>query len=180
MLFPAPPGNQAISHLNASHVELAGRVRQVAVPSAARTFSTLSHIDYEDAFLLGIGFTQDRTAEQWARAVLEDAPIIARRALPRLLSAIGLQLGPTQSGRFVLGWEVRRATPDYVLLAARSSRIGLSAELLFKRQQQTLLYVTFVQQEKAIARVVWAGLAPAHRQVVRYLAADFVRRERYR
>jgi hypothetical protein len=56
-------------------------VRQIALPPAARTLSTLSHVDYEDAFVLEIGSAAERTAEQWARATLQDAPIIMRSAL---------------------------------------------------------------------------------------------------
>ena len=111
-----------------------GRVREVAVPPAARRLSTLPHVDYEDAFLIEIGAAQDRTPEQWARAILEDAPITIRTALRSGWLALGLQLDPSPSERSVLGWEVWRSTPEYVLLAG-SSRIGLSAELLFKRQR---------------------------------------------
>ncbi len=138
------------------------------MPAAARTLSTLSRIGYEDAFLLETGQARDRTAEQWARAILEDAPIALRSALPWGWFALGLQHGSTRSDRFVLGWEVRRSTPDFVLLAA-SSRLGLPAELLFERRQHTLLFATFVQQENPMARAMWAGIAPPHRQVVRYL-----------
>ena len=95
------------SHPNDPHVETPGRVCQVAVPPAARTLSTLAHIDYEDAFLVEIGPAQDRTGEQWARAILEDAPIIMRRALRWSWFALGLQLGSTRSDRHVLGWELR-------------------------------------------------------------------------
>lgn len=68
-----------------------GTVRQVAVPPAARALSTLSRIDYEDAFLVDTGSDRERTAEQWARAILEDAPIIVRRALLSGWSALGLR-----------------------------------------------------------------------------------------
>jgi hypothetical protein len=163
------------SHLSDPHLEMPRRVRQVAVPPAARALSTLSHIDYEDAFLVETCFAQDRTSEQWARAMLEEAPTIMRRALPWAWSALGLRLGPTRSDRFVLGWELRRSTPDVALLAARS-RLGATAELLFERQQRTLLFATFVQKENYIARPVWAGVAPVHRQVVRYLLAHASRR----
>jgi hypothetical protein len=145
-----------------------GRVPQVVVPPAARALSTLSHVDYEDAFLVETGPAQDRTSEQWARAILEDAPIIMRRALPWAWLALGLQLGSTRSDRFVLGWELRRSAPDFALLAA-SSRLGATAELLFQRQRHTLLFATFLQQENHTARAVWAGVAPVHRRVVRYL-----------
>ena len=145
-----------------------GRVRQVALPPAARALCTLSHIGYEDAFLVETGPGQDRTGEQWARAVLEEAPIVMRSALPWAWFALGLQQGSTRSARFVLGWEVRRSTPDFVLLAA-SSRLGMPAELLFERRQHTLLFATFVELNNHIARAVWAGVAPGHRQVVGYL-----------
>jgi hypothetical protein len=156
------------SHPNEPHVEAPGRVRQVTLPPAARALSTLSHVDYEDAFLVETGPAQDRTGEQWARAILDDAPISTRNALSRGWSALGLRLGSTQSGRFVLGWEVRRSAPDVALLGA-SGRLGLSGELLFERHQHALLFATFVQLENRIVRALWARIAPRHRQVVRDL-----------
>ncbi len=156
------------SHPNDPHVEAPGRVRQVTLPSAARALSTLSHVDYEDAFLIETGPAQDRTGEQWARAILEGAPVSTREALSMGWSTLGLRLGATQSDRLVLGWEVRRSTPDVALLGA-SGRLGLSGELLFERQQQTLLFATFVQLDNSVARELWAGIAARHRQVVRDL-----------
>jgi hypothetical protein len=70
-----------------------------------------------------------------------------------------------------------RSTPDIALLGT-SSRLGLPAELLCKRQQQAPLFATFVQQENHIARAVWAGVAPVHRLVVRYLLERASRRMR--
>jgi len=138
------------SHPDDPHVEALGTVRQVTPPPTARALSTLSRVDYEDAFLAGTGPAQDRTGEQWARAILEDAPMSTRNVLSRGWSAIGLRLGSTQSDRFVLGWEVQRSTPDVALLGA-SGRLGLSGELLFECQQHTLLFATFVQLENRIA-----------------------------
>jgi hypothetical protein len=66
-----------------------GGVRQVAVPPAARALSTLSRIDYEDAFLVETGPATDRTAEQWARAIVEGAPITVRSTLVSGWSALG-------------------------------------------------------------------------------------------
>jgi hypothetical protein len=51
-------------HPNDPHVETPGRVRQVAVPPAARTLSTLSHIDDEDAILVETGPAQDHRSER--------------------------------------------------------------------------------------------------------------------
>ncbi|MGI9184933.1 MAG: hypothetical protein ACR2GZ_08215 [Solirubrobacteraceae bacterium] len=152
-------------------------VRPIAVPPAARALSTLSQLDYEDAFLADTSLAPDRTCEQWARAVLEDAPVTVRSALVSGWSALGLRLDFSRSQRFVLGWEVRHNTPDYLLLAA-GSRIGMPAELLFKRQQPNLLFATFVRQENPIARAVWAAVEPVHRPVVLYVLEHAAGRRR--
>lgn len=149
------------------------------MPPATRSLSTLSHVDYEDAFLVETGPAKDRTGEQWARAILEDAPILTRSALLLGWSSLGLRLSSARSDRYVLGWKVLGSTPDFALLAA-GSRLGLPAQLLFKRQRHTLLFCTFVQQENAIARAVWAGVEPVHRQVVPYVLEQASLRERRR
>lgn len=158
-----------------SSLSTPGTARQVALPPAARTLSTLSRVDYEDAFLVETRSAQDRTGEQWARAFLEDAPLAVRSALLSAWFALGLRLGSPRSDRFVLGWEVRRSAPDFALLGA-SSRLGLRGELLFKRRQQTVLYATLLQHENRIARAVWTGIAAGHRQVVRHLLEQASRR----
>lgn len=147
----------------------ASGVRQVAVPAAARTIATLSHVDYEETFLVETSAARDRTGEEWARVVLEGSPGIMRLALPLGWFALGLEIGsPIRSEHRVLGWEIRRSTPDFALLGA-NSRLGLAAELLFMRQEDTLLFAAFVKQENPIARSAWARIAPGHRRVVRYL-----------
>jgi hypothetical protein len=153
-----------------------GWVRQIALPPAARALSTLSRIDYQDAFFVGAEPGRDRTGEQWARAVLEDAPPIMRRRLRRGWRRLGLKLGSSRSGGRVLGWEIRRSTPDFVLLGA-GSRVGLPGELLFKREPEGLLFATFIQQRNVIVRAVWARIAPTHRRVVQSLLAQAIRRE---
>jgi hypothetical protein len=100
-----------------------------------------------------------------------------RRALPWGWLALGLRLGSTRSDRYVLGWEVRRSSPNYVLLGA-SSRIGMPAELLLKRQQDKLLFATFVRHENANVRAAWAAIEPGHRPVVRYVLVQASRRIR--
>jgi|SRR5580658_7937628 hypothetical protein len=153
-------------------------VRQVTVPTAARAHSTLARIDYDDAFLVETGQAQDRTAEQWARAVLEGAPQRTRNSLSKGWAALGLRLDATQPDRSVLGWEVRRSTPDLALLGA-SGRLGISGELLFSRQQDALLFATFVRLGNPIARGLWAPIAPRHVQIVRNLLEQAFGLERH-
>jgi hypothetical protein len=52
-------------------------VHQVEVPPEVRALSTLERVDYEDAFLAETQHAHDRSAEGWARAILEDAPLEA-------------------------------------------------------------------------------------------------------
>src|SRR5919106_1119778 len=149
------------------------------VPPTAGALSTLSRVDYEDAFVVENGRAQDRTAEQWARAIFEDAPMRRRVPLRWAWLAQGLKLGSARSDRLVFGWELRRSTPDFALLGA-DSRIGMPAEILFMRQQDSLLVAVFVQYDNHIARAVWAGVRPVHRRSSPFIAssgvARFVRR----
>jgi hypothetical protein len=137
-------------------------VRQIEMPEDARALCTLARIDYEDAFV--VPTAADRTAEQWARALLEAAPARLRARLLSGWSALGLKLERDRGS--VLGWEVRRNTPDAVLLGA-GSRIGMPGELLFMREPRGLLFATFVQHDNAVARRVWARVEPTHVRVVR-------------
>lgn len=145
-------------------------VRQIPVPAAARARSTLPAIDYADAFLVETGATDGRTAKEWARAILEGAPAALRRSLRSGWRALGLRHGPTGRPGYVLGWKVRRRTPDLVLLGA-TSRTGMPAELLFEREPERILFCTFVRHENAAARAVWARVELGHPAVVRYLLA---------
>jgi hypothetical protein len=143
-------------------------VRQVAVPMDARALSTLLRIDYADAFVVDTDAAQGRTAGQWARLILQDAPLTARTRLVAGWAMIGLKLRDDPSGRSVLGWQVRALSPEFVLLGA-DSRIGMPAELLFKPSGDALLMCTFVQQDNPVAHAVWAAIEPLHVRVVRDL-----------
>ena len=143
-------------------------VRQVAVPAEARALSTLSRVDYADAFLVATRSAQDYTAEQWARLILMGAPLTVRARLLAGWSMIGLKLGRGGFTRSVLGWELRARTPEFALLHA-DSRIGMPGELLFKPSRDALLFCTFVQFGNHIAGTLWAAIEPTHVRVVREL-----------
>ncbi len=77
----------------------------------------------------------------------------------------------------MLGWEVRRTAPDHVLLGAES-RIGMPGELLLKKEDDALLFATFVAQRNLVARAVWAVTEPVHVRVVRDILDQASRRLR--
>jgi hypothetical protein len=151
------------------------RVRQVSPLPANQTVSTLGRIDYEDAFVVDVGPTHTRRAEQWLRVILVDAPPTVRLRLLAGWSMIGLKLGLAGSSRTMLGWTIRAAGADFVLLGVES-RIGMPGELLLRREEHQLLFATFVRQDNALARAVWSAVEPGHVRTVRSLLEHASRR----
>lgn len=148
-------------------------VSQIPLPADAMALSTLSRVDYVDAFL--VESDVERTPEQWIRAVLQDAPLSVRTRLVSEWTALGLKLGSPSSPRRVLGWNVHRSDPGFVLLAA-DGRLGLDGELLFRSEPRGLLFATFVQHSNPAARRAWAAITPTHQRVVRSLLTHAARR----
>jgi len=139
-------------------------VIQVEVPPAARARSTLDRIDYADAFVVDV--SDDRTAEEWARTTLEEAPAATRASLQSGWRSLGLKLDLTSREPSILGWRIRESTPDHVLLGA-GGRLGLSGELLFERDGEQVRFSTFVKLGHVGARALWAAIEPTHVRIVR-------------
>lgn len=156
-------------------IEVSGRARRIEVPAEARALSALPRIDYEDATVIETELAEELTAEQWARMALERAPAPMRRALRSGWAALGLKHGSADDAERVLGWEVRRRSPDFALLGARS-RLGMPGEVLVKREPEALLVATFLQFENPAARAAWVPVGPGHRQIVRHLLEQGVAR----
>lgn len=162
-----------------THTRVPNRAREIQVPAEARALSTLSRIDYENAVHVDLDAVDDsaqnRTGEQWARAVHEDAPADTRHALTQQWTRFGLQLGPAHSDRHVLGWPVRQSTPDHVLLGTTSDN-GLQAELLIQRRPRALLFASFIQHDTDDARTLWAEVKHMHTPVMCQLIDQAVAR----
>ena len=144
------------------------------MPADARTLTTLSRIDYEDAFLLDAGV--ERSAEEWVHAMLNDAPLKVRSRLVAGWLALGLNLRGPWSAHRVLGWHVQHSDSDFVLLAA-DSWLGLRGQLLFRSEPRGLLFATFVQQNNPLVRSLWVKITQRHQQVVQSLLVHAARRE---
>jgi hypothetical protein len=144
-------------------------VRRLPAAPGVRRRSTLARVDYADMFLVEVADAGARSAEDWARAILEEAPLRRRSGLLSGWTLLGLDLDLGGPGT-VLGWRVRERTPDAVLLGA-AGRLGLSGELLLERDGDTLRFATFVQLDGRAARLAWAGTERVHDAVVRSLLA---------
>jgi hypothetical protein len=149
-------------------------VGAISLPADARALSTLSRIDYEDAFRLDAGVT--RSAEEWVRAMLNDAPLSVRSRLVAGWLALGLNLRGPWSSRRVLGWKVQHSDPNFVLLAA-DSWLGLRGQLLFRSEPRGLLFATFIQQNNPLVRSLWVKITQRHQHVVQSLLVHAGRRQ---
>jgi hypothetical protein len=148
-------------------------VTQISLPARARELSTLPRIDYEDAFTVSGGI--EHTPQQWAQAVIGDAPLRVRARLFSGWLALGLKLGLPWSSHRVLGWQVARSEPGWLLLKA-DSWLGIRGELLFCSGVDGLLFATLIQQSNPAARAVWARVTPTHQHVVRSLLTHAAKR----
>lgn len=150
-------------------------IRQIPAPGTARALCGLSRIDYADAFVVENEAAHELTGQDWAKAVLADAPDAVKAKLLAGWAAIGLLPAVRAPRGSLLGWEIRSATADFVLYG-RASLIGMPGELLFQREGGRLLFATFVQQDNPIARAVWAATESRHLSTVRSLLEQANRR----
>jgi len=148
-------------------------VRQITPTSATREPNWLGRIDYADAFTVDVDDPRQRTAEQWMRAMLEQAPWSMRLRLVAAWSALGLKLGLPGPNR-ILGWEVRCSEPDFVLLGA-DSRIGMPGQLLLRREHGRLLFATLVRHDNALVRTLWQSVVASHVDTVAVLLTRLAR-----
>jgi hypothetical protein len=135
------------------------------LPDDVVGYSELSSVEYTDCFLIAGIRPGERSAEGWARHVLEGAPADTRSSLRSGWTRLGLRLQPFGAPGTVLGWEISRAEPDRILLGA-SSRIGMPGELFFERRADDVLFATLVHLGNPAARAVWAAARPIHLRVV--------------
>jgi hypothetical protein len=138
-------------------------VEKIDPPQSVRDLSALPRVDYADAFVVEMAASPDWNAERWARAVLEEAPAEMRARLQSGWTALGLKSVTTDGS--ILGWGVRHAAPDTLLLG-RDSRIGMPGELLFVRRPEGLLFATLVHHHTAVTRPMWASVERVHVRTV--------------
>ncbi|MCP2257671.1 Protein of unknown function (DUF2867) [Streptoalloteichus tenebrarius] len=149
--------------------------RETAVPPALRELSELSQIDYENTVIADTVLAPNLTAEQWAREVLEGAPAEQRDLLTGGWTNLGLRLTRERSDDVVLGWSVRRRTPDHLVLAV-SSDDGLEGELVIERRQHAVLFASFIRHSSDEARARWKRVEPMHTPAMCQLLGQGVHR----
>jgi hypothetical protein len=126
--------------------------------------------DYADAFEIRSDEPDPRTAEQFARAALEQAPRAVRwTVLTAWRGLLRFRLGPTSSPNHVLGMQIMAARPEAIHLQAESWLIR-GAVVGRKVDPRHVVVSTYVFYTSPVAaRIVWTAVGPLHRRVARYL-----------
>jgi hypothetical protein len=123
--------------------------------------------DYADAFVLTP--TDERTAEQWARATLERGP----RALQAFVMfgwhyILRLRLGPSGSGDHIAGWPILMRTPETVVIGVESATVG-RARLTFRTTPSLVSASSNLTFERPAGRAIWSVAGLLHRRILPYL-----------
>ena len=143
------------------------RARRVEVSEQT---DALAGASYASAFEVASPRADARSAEQWARAAFEHAPVALRSAvLVGWRGVLGLRLGPRQSAAHVLGWTIVRQARDSIVLEARSPL--LTARKVVRVESSRVVMTTFVRYERRAGRAVWAAVAPVHHRTEPWLLA---------
>jgi hypothetical protein len=122
--------------------------------------------DFACAYDAHIGPSDNRTAEEWARAAWEGAPAPLRWfMLVGWRVVLGLRLGPRPSPEHILGWRITTRAPDLVVCELESRM--LRASNTFERIDERLVWSTFVTYTRPIAHVIWPPVSLLHRPLVR-------------
>ena len=96
------------------------------VPSWIASAVVLDRTDYVDCFEMAT--RRERTAEEWARALLGDRANAVQRFL--WAGLLGLNIDHGASARLIAGWRVTQRSPTQILLA--TSLPGLHVNLLVR------------------------------------------------
>jgi len=150
-------------------------VERRSVPEVVRTIDPLTDPDYTDAFEVDTSSAKPRSAEQWARATFEDAPVAMRWfLLASWRAGLGLRLGPRHSSDHVHGWRILDRATSSITLELRSW--FLRCHLVFWLDDTKLVFSTSIRYERQIGAVIWPPASILHRRIVPYLLQHAARK----
>src|SRR4051794_3453018 len=115
-------------------------------PEPIRRLEPLADPDYADVFTLLTRRATERSAEVWARPVLERAPI--GRPAPRVGRGLGLRLGPGSSPDHVQGWRIAAHGGHWTRLEATSW--FMTAHAVIHLEEGRLSLALFIRYERAV------------------------------
>jgi hypothetical protein len=132
------------------------------IPEAIRCLDTLASPDYVDLFTATASDARDKSAEEWARATLEDTP--TGRSAPSLWRLLGLRLGPTPSPDFVQGWKIADRGEDWIRIETTSW--FMTAHAVVQVDHGHVSVALFLRYDRPIAALIWPPVSVMHRRAV--------------
>ncbi len=133
------------------------------VPPEVLALTTLAEPDYVDLFTVATAKAADSSAEEWARAILERAPVAARNAR-KLWRLIGLRLGPPRSPDHVQGWKIAARGDDWLRVETASWYMTAQAVCLVEHEQVSLSLS--LRYDRPPAALVWSLVSGPHQRAV--------------
>jgi len=142
------------------------------VPEAVRALTTLAEPDYVDLFTVTTPMATDKSAEEWARAVLEQASVSRRnaRALWRLM---GLRLGPPHSPDHVQGWKIAARGDNWIRVETASWYLTAQAVCLVEEWHVSLSLS--LRYDRPVGALIWNLVAGPHQRGVPVMLRQAVR-----
>jgi hypothetical protein len=134
------------------------------VPEPIRSLQRLDRVDYVDLFTLHTTTAPDRSAEQWARAVLEAGDAARRMAFIPWRVLLGLRLGPSHVPGYVHGWKIAGSDDDWIRLEAASWLMTCHAVAHLANGQVSV--ALFVRYDHPVAAFWWPVLSIVHRRAM--------------
>jgi hypothetical protein len=156
-----PSAGRANRHHKQNSVSTA--VGEQAVPEVVRSLTTLTQPDYVDLFTITTPRAMDWSAEEWARAILEQAPV-ARHNARRLWRLLGLRLGPPNSPHHVQGWSIAGQGNDWI--RAETSSWYMTAQAVCHVEVDRVSISLALRYDQPVARLVWAVVSGPHQRAV--------------
>lgn len=125
--------------------------------------------DYADSFQVELAKPDEHTAEEWARACLEQAAPIVRGVVRFVHARVARFELSTEPGN-VLGWQIVSTAPD--VLHLQTAGPLLRAVIIARRRSPTTAgFTTYLVYKRPITRLIWVAVGPLHRAIAPYLLA---------
>jgi hypothetical protein len=142
------------------------------VPEAIRSLGSITKPDYVDLFTIRTAGATQGSAEQWARAILEEAPV-SRRNARALWQLMGLRLGPRGSPEHVQGWKIAARGDNWLLAETGSWYLTAQAVCLVEQDQVSISLS--LRYDRQVAAVVWRLIEGQHQKAVPVMLRQAVR-----
>jgi hypothetical protein len=162
----------AVSHFPLEVGRVSRSVGPENVPETIRSLGRISKPDYVDLYSVRTAGATQGTAEQWARAILEEAPV-SRRNARMLWRFMGMRLGPRGSPEHIQGWNIAARGDNW--LVAETGSWYLTAQAVFLVEQDQISISLSLRYDHPVAAAVWRLIEGPHQRAVPVMLHQAVR-----